>query len=360
MKHLLPIGLFLIGFCSATIASAQTEAKPTAAAPKDASLTADNLKSLEELGVKHAKQGHCDKSIEALLPQADRISMPTFSILIRCLDIKKKTADLYRIMKSRSPEFKENSKMLIKLAQVTVEKGKAEDPIKQNTTNTEAIQLFRQAIAIETSNRNFYEALLKVFQDNNLKYETRELLHEMISKFGDQPSYLSQLCQREALDGYLMQARENCQKAIDKNPKDEKAKLAMVQVMFDQKDDEAALKLLNATATQFANNDEVQLYAGQVYFKKNDFAVAKRYLQKAVAINPNKASNQLLLGRTQVKLKEDQEALTHLIKACRLDSKTQNDFQLISSEVRQRGSKLADSFSSSSVSCGSTKSPASL
>lgn len=329
-------------------------------AQKDSTLSADNLASLEDLGVKHAKQGHCNKAIEALLPQADRITMPTFNILTRCLDIHKKTNDLYRILKSRSPEFKENGKMLMKLAQVTVQKAKTEDPIKQNASNTEAIQNFRQAISLEPTNKAYYEALLKVFQDTNLKYEARELLHEMIDKFGDQAPYLSQLCIREAQDGYLVQARENCQKAIDKNTKDEKAKLALVQVMFDQKDEEAALKLLIRTAQQFTNNDEVQLYAGQVYFKKNDFTVAKRYLQKAVALQPNKALNQLMLGKAQVKLKEDQEALSHLVKACRLDSKTQNDFQLISSEVRQRGSKHAEAFSSSSVSCGSTKTPASL
>ena len=337
-------------FLSITIAQAQ----------KDSTISSDNLKSLEELGVKHAKQGHCNKSIEALLPQADRISMPTFNILTRCLDIHKKHADLYRILKSRSPEFKENGKMLMKFAQVTVQKAKSEDPIKQNASNTEAIQTFRQAISIEPTNKTYYEALLKVFQDNNLKYEARELLHEMVDKFGEQAPYLSHLCIREAQDGYLVQARESCQKAIDKNAKDEKAKLALIQVMFDQKDEEGALKLLISTAQQFTNNDEVQLYAGQIYFKKNDYAVAKRYLQKAVAIAPNKAINQLMLGKTQVKLKEDQEALTHFIKACRLDSKTQNDFQLISSEVRQRGSNIAEAFSSSSVSCGSTKTPASL
>lgn len=351
------------------------ETKPTASAPSQTPKqtparvpasavttepTTENLQQLEIIGVKNAKEGHCAKTIEALLPQSDRITLPAFQILTRCLDIHKKYSDLYRILKSRSPTFKDNGKLLAAYAQATIEKSKrTDDPFEQNKLNTEAIQIYRQAISAEPS-PIIYEALLKVFQDNNSKYEARELLHEMIDKFGEKAAYMSFLCQREALDGYLVQARESCQKAIDKNPKDEKSKLALIQVMLDQKEEDNAIKLLEATTTQFPNNESVQFFAAQFYFKKNNYVVTKRFLQKAISIDPNKAPSHLLLGKVQVKLKEDQEALTHFLKACKLDPKTQSDFQLVSSEVRQRGSSWAEKFSTFSSSCSATKSPASL
>ena len=327
----------------------------------DPEASAENLVILEKAAVQNAKQGQCAKTIESLLPQSDRVSPPSFQILARCLDIHKKHNDLYRILKSRSPTFKEDGKLLVTFANAIVKKSKIEtDLIKQNQLNTEAIQVYRQAISVESSNISYYEALLTVLQENNSKYEARELLNEMISKFGEKPKYLAGLCYREAQDGFLVQARESCQKAIDKDPKDEKSRLAMVQVLLDQKEEVEALKLLDNTALRFTSNADVQFYAGQVYLKKNDYVVAKRYFQKAVALAPNKAMIHLLLGKVQIKLKEDQEALNHLIKACRLDSNTQNDFQLLSSEVRQRSSPLAERFSSSSASCSATKSPASL
>lgn len=336
-----------------------------AAPPATSELSQDNLVTLEKQAVQNAKQGHCVKTIDALLPQSDRVTLPSFQILARCLDIHKKHNELYRILKARNPSFKDDSKLLVMQADATVKKAKKEqDPYEQNKLNTEAIQIFRDAIAADKAkdikSPTPYEALLRVLQENNSKYETRELLREMIEKFGEKPAYLTILCTREALDGYLVQAKDSCQKAIDKNPKDEKAKLALVQVLFDQKEEDAGMKLLEATAQQFAGNDEVQYFAGHTYFKKNNFLVAKRFLQKAVALAPNKAQPQLLLGKTLVKLKEDQEALGHFVKACKIDPLTQNDFQLISSEVRQRSSKYAEQFSSLSSSCNAAKTPASL
>jgi tetratricopeptide (TPR) repeat protein len=118
--------------------------------------------------------------------------------------------------------------------------------------------------------------------------------------------------------GNVDQSSAAYKRALEADPGNTQARLALIQAQQRKGDNAAALKEIEAVAKEMPNNGEVQLMLGKAYLLTADYANAVAPLEKAVAAAPGVAEGHAMLGTAYQFNRKTEEAAAAYKKAIEL------------------------------------------
>ncbi len=268
-----------------------------------------------------------DSVIAALNPMADRIHGKKLLKLSEAFHAKKDYENEIRILKLMLIDDDKNFRNIYRMALAQLELKK----------DVEAVASLRKCLSIDPRFKPGAETLLQYFLKNNSRYEAREILADLIAKYGNKPEYQNDLCQLYADDGFTKEAITECKKAIELSRQYPDNYVYLAQSLSDSDLAKDAEKILVSAATRFPTSELVQVSTAQLFFKRNLYSVSAKYFAKAIKVNPN--SVKALVGFAQSELQNNHLDVSYntFYKACQINEKTVRDFQEATATLRQKG-----------------------
>ena len=337
---MIKIGVLVFLICITSLANANEETAPAAqtAAPSTRSAAEDptaelkqrlaqhpdNLKIRARLGQLLLQVERHDEVIQILEPYSHVLSVPSLSHLAEAYSEKDDTANEVRILKilaERQPESHDIQFRLAKALWLT----RSEDA---------AIAAFRKSIQLKPDHREAYEALLHIFKTKDNRYESRLVIKDMIKRFGEEGTVVSELCRLHSLDGFLDEAVDSCKLAIRLSPKNPDNHVYLASVYSDRKEDKMANSIYVNAAKKFPRSEFAQYSTGLYFLKLKNYPVAVRYLEAAVKIDPKQSRSRVALGEALLEVGQHERSLDNLLEACVLDHKNRLKFLTALSKMR--------------------------
>jgi predicted Zn-dependent protease len=312
----------------------------------------DNMRVRIELANVYANEGRADRVIELLNPYTDQLTSTGFILLASSYNSKGDYANEVRVLTLISNRDEENFQWHMLLAQAFVKQTSLKNTDeKTRELVTNAVQRYRRVLQLKPKYQLAFNELLKLFLDQRMNNEARELMMEGISKFGRRPELFRELCRLDSQDGYLVQAVANCTDSIKLSPEFPDHYVYLVQALYDQKEDKRAEAQAVRAAKKFPKSEFVQWAAGTMFLRKKNFPVAARYFDAAVAAKPESTRAHYGLAQAQFESGQEGAALEHYIKACKGDASTVEAFFAATGKLKLRGDKLAPKYLSAANSC---------
>jgi predicted Zn-dependent protease len=301
--------------------------------------TPDRLAVRLALASQYFKAKSFDKVIPLLNPYTDQLDDSGFLILANAYSNLKDHTNEVRILNVLIGRADDDYRWRMLLAQAYLKQANTLPKGEKSMTNamTSAIQQLRQVVVLQPKFKPAFDLLLITFLNQRQNNEARELLSDGIARYGERAELFRDLCRLDSLDGFLVQAIENCRKAIKLAPGYPDNYVYLVQTMHDQGEFEQAERNVTAAARKFPKEEFVQWAAGTIFLKKKNFPVSSRYFQAAVNADANSMRSHFGLAQSLFENGEDEAALAHYIKTCQNDAASYEAFLIAGSKVKQKG-----------------------
>lgn len=286
----------------------------------------------------YLKQKQYPKVIELLNAYTDQLPSPGFLALANAYSRKADYQNEVRVLTQLVEKESEDYQWRLLLGQALLKQASTQkDLLSKDKMGIAAVQQLRKAMQLEPNFKPAFDLLLNTLLHMKANNESRELLYEGISKFGERSELYRELCRLDANDGFLEQAVNNCRRGIKLAPNYPDNYVFLVQALTDQKEEQLAESDIVSAARKFKKSEFVQWAAGTLYFKKKIFPVAGRYFLAAVQADPKSGRSHFGLAQSQFEAGEEVKALDHFIKACHADHSTVDVFLAAGGRLKQKG-----------------------
>lgn len=286
----------------------------------------EQIKVREKLARAYLNQNLYDKLILLLNPYTEQISVPTKFDLASAYRGKGDSLNEVRVLKSITTTDEDifEAHYNLALAQLKLK------------NEADAIESLRKAITINPGFKPAHDTLLSIFIKADNRYEARETLQDMITRFGKRPELMNSLCRLLSIDGFNKQAIIDCQNAILASASFPDNYIYLAQSLKDAEQEGESEKTLLHAARKFAKSEFVQWATGQLYFRKQNFPVAQKYFDKATQADPK--SSRALLGsaETSMELGQYQQSLDFFERACKIDPNLKDKILTAAAKLRQK------------------------
>ena len=203
---------------------------------------------------------------------------------------------------------------------------------KRKKARQKAIESFSQTIKLERRYQEAYRQLLPLLTEEGHTPYSLELIKDMIRYFNNPVDY-SFLCEAYYENNFVKQTRKACAKAIDKEPENPKNHLFLAFVQEQEKD---IKEWVDQTADNFSTSYEVQFKAG-VFFLKSNPVLAVKYLERAIAIQPQSHVAHSHLAWHLFHSGKLEKSREHFFKSClHSKGKSMKDFQKAEISLRYK------------------------
>jgi tetratricopeptide (TPR) repeat protein len=182
-----------------------------------------------------------------------------------------------------------------------------------------------------------YEGLLAELIKIESRQEARDLLTDMMKRFGQKGKWLSELCALYTADAFYEKAVETCELAIKKDSKNPKTPVNLAKTFLEQEKPEKAKKVLVNAAIKIRGSEIVQTALGEYFLEKKNFIDAFLWFKAGVKSNPKSYTAQIGLAQSALELQKMEDSVNAFTAACRLDRKAIREFQSALGKIRQRG-----------------------
>ncbi len=217
----------------------------------------------------------------------------------------------------------------------------------------EAMISFREALKNDPKFEPGYFAIEKIYIKKKNKYELRMLYSDMIELLGEQPNYVSRLCEIYTSSGLFEDAKKTCRRGIALSKDDPKSYLSLAMTLRDTGEKEEAIKLFRQTADDFKKSDEAQLVFAQFLDGEKNFIESNKYYKNATEANPNSLRGWVGLGLSSLELQKYQITLEALTTACKLDRRAIKEVRRAMGILRtMKEEKWIEKFSLLAEKCG--------
>lgn len=335
----------IIALSGAAKAAEKASTKKTDSIPQlEAQLKSnpEQLKVREKLARAYLNADQYDKVISTLTAYTEQISIPTHFDLASAYRGKNDSLNEVRVLKS------------IAARDATIFEAHYNLALAQMKLNNEAeaIEALRLAIGINPGFKPAHETLLKIFIKADNRYEARETLQDMIKRFGKRPELINDLCRLLSIDGFNKQATTECQQAILTSPSYPDNYIYLAQSLKDSEQEGESEKTLLHAARKFPKSEFVQWATGQLYFRKQNYPVAKKYFAAATAADPKSSRALHGLAESGIELGEFESALDQYERACKIDPNLKEAMLTAGSKLRHKKEEVwGKKFSSKSYLC---------
>lgn len=224
--------------------------------------------------------------------------------------------------------------------------------LEQKKFDEEAVVSLRKAIELQPTFKAAYASLLEVFNRTNNAFEARAVVIEMISQFGDEPEYFTELCRLYILDGYIDDGIRICQQAVIRDPKEPRNHVFLARGHIDKGSHPQAQSVLIQASKKFPDSAQIQEVNGEYYLSKESFLAAAKYFKLAIKKDPKLPDSHIGLAISHFERQDYQSALTSYINACQLSRSKVKDYRLAITKLRGANKlKIAEKYESQMYKC---------
>jgi tetratricopeptide (TPR) repeat protein len=316
--------------------------------------TPDRLPVRNALAAQYFKGGQFDKVIPVLNPYTDQLDETAFLTLANSYSNLKDHLNEVRILNVLIGRDEDDYRWRMLAAQAYLKLANTLPKGEKAMANamTSAILQLRQVVTLQPKFKPGFDLLLITFLNQRQNNEARQLLTDGLNRYGERAELFRELCRLDSLDGFLVEAIQNCRKAIKLAPNYPDNYVYLVQTMHDQGEFEQAERNIISAARKFPKEEFVQWSAGTIFFKKKNFPVASRYFQTAVNADPNSLRAHSGLAQALFENGEDEAALAHFVKTCATDRASYEAFLIAGAKVKQKGNNtLGQKYRQAAYAC---------
>ncbi len=180
----------------------------------------------------------------------------------------------------------------------------------------EAIPVYRESIFKAPKYEKAYQGLFEVYLGQKNFYDARLVIIEVMEKFGDKKYWLNEFCKIEVDQNYHDNAKQVCQKAIMKDPKNADNHVNLAVAFKNTENEDQARKILFKAAKQFKKSEITQWNAGQMSCAIKNWEQASEQFKACIKSDANSGRCYLGWGKAQFELKKYDKALEYLNKSC--------------------------------------------
>jgi tetratricopeptide (TPR) repeat protein len=275
-------------------------------------------------------------------------------ILANSYSKKRKYSDEVRVLKILAGKNESSYQAQMLLGQRLLKEAMAsKDPESTKRIEIEAIRAFRVCLKIRPNFKPAFDELLNtLLTHKGAASDARELIAEGVSKFGERPELVMELCRLDAQNGYVTQAVASCRQAKQISPGFPDSYVYLSQALYDQEENTQAEQELVTAAKRFPASEFVQWSAGTVFFRKKNYPVSSRYFGQAVKADPVSSRSQFGYAQSLFESGQEGAALPEFAKACKMDPAIVTDaFFTAGSRLRQKGNKLGEKYKEMAFNC---------
>ena len=298
-----------------------------------------------------AKQKKWKKAISLLEPISDELSEGAVLSL----------SDYYREIKDFHAEIRHLNNLIGKKPKRVIyhfRRGRAYSrlhsnrKVEQKKFDEEAVASLRKSIELQTTFKSAYMALLEVFNRTNNTFEARTLLIDMISRFGDNPMYFTELCRLYITDGYIDDGIRICRQATTRAYKEPMNHVFLARGYIDKGNDREAQNVLTRASKKFSNSAQIQEVNGEYHLNKGSFLTAAKYFNRALAKDPKLPDSHIGLAISHFESKKYEKALTSYVNACKLSRSKTKDYRSAITKLRGINNfKMAEKYEGQIYKC---------
>jgi tetratricopeptide (TPR) repeat protein len=201
----------------------------------------------------------------------------------------------------------------------------------------DAVAAYNEARKANKMYRPAYEGLLALFEKKDEHYESRVLVSDMISLFGDIPKYHSILCRLYTQGDFLAKAAEICRNATKLDPKNADNYVNLAASLRDQENAKEANEVMEKAVRRFPASAPVQTAAADLKIWGKDYGSAYTLFKKATTVDAKSDRAWLGLAQASFELQKNDESLKAFNSACDINKKNTKEFRVALGKLRTRG-----------------------
>jgi len=264
------------------------------------------------------------KVIQLLSPQVEKLDRQGLMLLGSSYSHEKNPAAAIKVYTAALSKNNNDveSKTLIGLEQLALNQEK------------DALQTLKEAL--ETNNKYLpaYQALVKIYEKRNNKYELRLLYQDMITHVGERAEFVTKLCELTTMDGLYDLAFDYCERGMKLEPTE-----AANFVYFGMANKETgniaqANGYFKKASASFPKSELAQYTYGKYLADDKNFISAYSAYQKAVAADPKSSRSLLGFAQASFEIQKYAESLESFGKLCMLDKTSLPYFRRAANSLR--------------------------
>lgn len=306
------------------------------------SKSAKKKSDLIALGELYVKAKKYDKAIETLKRANKPQTNDVLDKLSRVYNLTGDKAEEARALELIRVDGRASPGQLTRLADAYVKLSKI----------SESIPVYRESIVKAPKYEKAYEGLYHVYNGTGNAYDARLVILEVLEKFGNKKFWLTEFCRIESEQNYHDNAKQICQKAIEKDPKNPDNHVYLALAFKNTENEDQSRKILFNAAKQFKKSEVTQWNAGQMSCSINNWEQASDQFKACLKASPTSGRCHLGLGKAQYELKKYDLALESMKKACTYIKGADVEIRRLSYDLDKKNeSKVARKYNSSTEQC---------
>lgn len=308
----------------------------------DADAKSSKKKTYIATAERQMKSKNYDKAIENLKLANKPQSNEVLDLLSRAYNAKGDTAEEARALELIRVDAKASPGQLTRLG----------DAYSKLNKTTEAIPVYRESIKIAPKYEKAYQGLFEVYKKIDRAYDARLVIIEVLEKLPPKKFWLNEFCRIETEENYHDNAKQICQQAIIKDPKNADNHVYLALAFKNTDNVEQARKILFKAAKQFKKSEVTQWNAGQMSCTIKNWEQASEQFGNCIKANPSSGKCYLDLGKAQYELKKYDLALETLKKSCTYIKGADVEIRRLSYELdKNKEIKMAKKYTESTDKC---------
>lgn len=280
-----------------------------------------------QMALKLERKRDYEGMIQVLEPHKAQIGKSGLVLLSRALAKTKRPVDAIAALELANARFPKDAQLQTLLAAALASADRKEESIAMyytaKTTNVKYVPA--------------YDGLLLELMKGESRQEARDLLSDMMKRFGRKGRWVSQLCQLYALDAFHEKAVETCLEAIRRDPTNPMSTVHLATTYREQNLPAKAEKALIKTASKIRRSEPVQTALGDHFTEKKNYVDAFRWYTAAVKNDPKSFAAQLGLAQAALELQKMEESVNAFTAACKIKRTAIREFQAGLIKIRNRG-----------------------
>lgn len=288
----------------------------------------NSKKARKMLGIYFFQNKKYEKASEILMPILEGLDKQSIIILAKSLHQQKNYLNEIRVLEQWLSRNQKDFVAIKMLGDAYLSMGNRAD----------AAKTYQLAIEVNKKYEPAYEALVEVNDLEGLVNENRSLILDMVRIFKEKPKYLHRLCEYYYADGFLREARNYCQRAVNMDAKFADSHVILGLTYKEEQNPMRYQKILISAAKQFPKSELAQFMAGEMSEQLRDFPGALKYFRQATIADSKSVRSWLKLGAMAVNTKNYEESLKAFDRACGIDrTKALESYRNVASSLRIQG-----------------------
>lgn len=285
-----------------------------------------NAEARAQLAVALERKKDYQGMVDLLADYKDKIGRSGLILLARAYGKVGRQVEEITTLELANARYAKDASLQTLLAAATARNGRHE----------QSIELYYKAKEYNPKYIPAYDGLVAELVKTESRQEARDLISDMMKKFGAKPRWVSDLCNLYVLDAFHEKSVETCTRAMKVDPSNPMNAVHLGRAYTEQGEADKAKNVLIKTAMKIRKSEPVQSALGAYFMEKKNFIDAFRWYKAGVKNDPKSYQAQLGLAQSALELQKMEESLAAFIAACKINRTASREFQSGLIRIRNR------------------------